>query len=154
MSTPDPSSTPFRPEIARRVTPLTGGLSHSGTADSKQLIVGRDISLTGEINTCEKLIVEGQVQATLSACHSIDVAKTGTFTGTAEVEDCEVSGLFDGELIVHGRLLVHASGKVTGRIRYGELEVERGGELDGDVLRTGADAPVLPASRADTLERA
>ncbi len=154
MSIPDPSNTPFRPEIARRVTPLTGSLGHAGTADSKQLIVGRDISLTGEINTCEKLIVEGQVQATLSDCRSIDVAKTGTFTGSAEVGECEVSGIFDGELTVHGRLYVHASGKITGRIRYGELEVERGGELDGDVLRTGADAPALPVAPRATPEGA
>ncbi|CAN0499251.1 unnamed protein product, partial [Phaeothamnion confervicola] len=39
----------------------------------------------------------------------------------------------DGDLTVHGRLTVRATGKVFGKVKYGQLEVERGGIISGTV---------------------
>ena len=108
--------------------------------DGKILTVGGGITVTGEINACDTLVVEGTVEATLSAGRKLDISPTGTFTGRAEVEHAVVAGLFDGELIVHDRLHVAAGGSVRGTVRYGKLEIEAGGELHGDVAVTAADS--------------
>jgi cytoskeletal protein CcmA (bactofilin family) len=50
-----------------------------------------------------------------------------------------VRGRFEGDLVVRRRLLIRASGKVTGSIRYGQLEVEAGGQLSGDIQAQGDD---------------
>jgi cytoskeletal protein CcmA (bactofilin family) len=101
--------------------------------ESKKLIVGRDISLNGRISSCDRLVVEGQVEAELHDCHTIEIARTGTFKGAAEIEGAEVSGLYEGSLTVRERLLIRSTGHVSGTIRYGRLEVEQGGEINGDV---------------------
>ena len=106
-------------------------------SEGKRLIVGRDISLSGEISSCDKLIVEGRVQANVTDCHEISIAQTGTFKGNAEIDGAEVSGQFQGTLTVHDRLLIRSTGRVDGEIRYGRLEIECGGELTGQVTSMG-----------------
>ena len=85
------------------------------------------------INACEKLIVEGRVEAKIADCQEIEITKTGTFVGEAEIDVAEISGVFEGTLIARELLLIRNSGRVVGNIRYGRLEVERGGEIVGDV---------------------
>ena len=49
----------------------------------------------------------------------------GRFTGGCEVEEADISGVYEGDLTVRKRLFVRGSGKLTGTVRYGELELER-----------------------------
>ena len=41
--------------------------------------------------------------------------------------------------------MVYATGKVRGKISYGEIEIERGGELTGEIKLVGNAASVRPA---------
>jgi cytoskeletal protein CcmA (bactofilin family) len=106
--------------------------------ESKKLIVGREIRLNGHISACERLVVEGTVEAALTDCRTIEVADAGTFKGSAQVESAEISGRFDGSLTVRERLLIHSTGRVTGTVHYGRLQIEQGGEINGDVKSLGA----------------
>jgi cytoskeletal protein CcmA (bactofilin family) len=49
------------------------------------------------------------------------------------VDNAEIRGRFEGALNVSGRLLVHASGKVAAEVRYHQIEIERGGEISGQI---------------------
>jgi cytoskeletal protein CcmA (bactofilin family) len=98
-----------------------------------RLIVGPNIKLKGvEIDDCDTLVVEGRVEATMVS-RAIQIAEHGSFKGTADIEVAEVRGAFDGELTVRGRLVVHATGRINGKVRYGKLLVQEGGELSGDI---------------------
>jgi cytoskeletal protein CcmA (bactofilin family) len=132
-----------QPEMPRRsadlpTAPASPATSPAASAPAegggKRLIVGRGISLSGEITACDRLVVEGSVQVTLNDTRAIEIAESGRFTnGKAEVEDAEISGVYEGELTVRNRLLIRATGRVKGAVRYGELEIERGGKLSGSL---------------------
>ncbi len=102
-------------------------------SEMRRLIVGREISLTGEITACERLVVEGTVEANLNNCREIEISEAGLMKGTASIEEAEIRGRYEGSLTVRKRLLIRATGKVTGTVRYGQLEVEAGGQLSGDI---------------------
>jgi cytoskeletal protein CcmA (bactofilin family) len=86
-------------------------------------------------------VVEGRVEATMVS-RAIQIAEHGSFKGTADIEVAEVRGTFDGELTVRGRLVViHATGRVTGKVRYGRLLVQEGGEISGDIGTLGTREP-------------
>ena len=107
--------------VARRAQP-------AAEPPAKLLIVGPDINLSGEITACDRLVVEGSVQVTLNRTRAIEIAETGRFTnGKAEVDEAEIAGVYEGSLTVRKRLLIRATGRVSGTVRYGELEIERGG---------------------------
>jgi cytoskeletal protein CcmA (bactofilin family) len=125
-----------RPQQAE---PAPGTASTASTparnADGKgsKLIVGPDIKLKGvEITDCDTLVVEGRVEASMDS-RVIQIAEQGVFQGTAGIDIAEVHGRFEGELTARKQLVIHAGGKVTGKIRYGRLAIEEGGELAGDI---------------------
>jgi cytoskeletal protein CcmA (bactofilin family) len=150
-----PPSVPFRgdrprPGVEIPRAPARGGeRGRPGIEEpgKKQLTVGRDISLQGEITACDRLVVEGTVQAQLTDARTIEVAPTGTFKGSADVEEADISGRYEGDLIARGRLTVRASGRISGSVRYGALVVEEGGEITGT-------AEALSASRPRSVARA
>jgi cytoskeletal protein CcmA (bactofilin family) len=112
----------------------------------RQLIVGREISLKGEITHCDRLLIEGSVEANLSDCRDVEIAESGLFKGEAGIESAEIHGRFEGTLTVRQRLFIRATGIVTGTIRYGQIEVERGGRIAGDIQATpDAQGDVLPS---------
>lgn len=100
---------------------------------TKKLIVGQGISLDGKISSCDRLIVDGKVEAELQDCHTVEITENGTFKGAAEIAGAEISGHYDGSLTVRENLLIRSTGRVTGTVRYGKLHIEDGGEINGDV---------------------
>jgi cytoskeletal protein CcmA (bactofilin family) len=102
------------------------------------MIVGREIFLSGDIRSCNKLVVEGSVEATLHDCRDMEIAESGLFKGNAVIEHAEIRGQFEGELVVSKRLLIRSTGHVSGTISYGEIEIERGGKVSGVIQQAGA----------------
>ncbi len=101
--------------------------------ERSRLIVGPNIKLKGaEITDCDTLVVEGRVEASMDS-RVIQIAEGGVFKGQVGVDRAEIRGTFDGEMTVRDRLVVHATGRVAGKVRYGRMAVEEGGEITGDV---------------------
>tara|TARA_E500000331_G_C17131272_1_gene658318 strand:- start:74 stop:568 length:495 start_codon:yes stop_codon:yes gene_type:complete len=138
------STTALRPaEVARPAHDLqaTARPSNLSSPEGKKLIVGREIELKGNISACDKLVVEGRVEAELQDCRHIEIAATGTFKGSADIEMAEISGDFKGTLTARDTLTVRSTGRIIGSVRFGKLEIERGGEVVGDIgLCDGAES--------------
>lgn len=123
----------------------------------KRLIVGEGIRLSGEISSCDRLVVEGEVEVTLNDTLALEIARGGRFTGGCEVEEADISGTYEGDLTVRKRLCVRATGRITGTIRYAQLELERGGQIAGNVSvisperAEGAVGTTRPAERPAML---
>ena len=98
-----------------------------------KLIVGPDIKMKGvEVSDCDTLVVEGRIEATLDS-RVLQIAPNGTFCGTVAVDTAEIHGRLEGELTVRKQLVIHATGKVSGKIRYAKIKVEEGAELAGEI---------------------
>jgi cytoskeletal protein CcmA (bactofilin family) len=98
-----------------------------------KLTVGPNIKLKGvEITDCDTLVVEGSVEATMDS-RVIQISERGSFKGSADIDIAEIRGQFDGNLTARQKLVIYATGKVTGRVRYGKVVIEEGGQLSGEV---------------------
>lgn len=152
---PLPQTTAYGTSANVPVQPVTNPVPVTSTSLAKEggskLTVGPNIKLKGvEITDCDTLVVEGLVEATMDS-RVIEIAEQGAFKGSAEIDIAEIRGQFDGNLTVRQKLVIYATGKVNGKIRYGKLVIEEGGQLTGDIqfgaLQTprpvGAEKPVL-----------
>lgn len=102
-------------------------------AGSPRLTVGPNIKLKGaEINDCDTLVVEGHVEASMDS-KTLEILKTGSYEGTVTIDVAEIHGKFQGNLTARKKLIVHASGWVSGTVRYGSLLVSEGGVVSGDI---------------------
>jgi cytoskeletal protein CcmA (bactofilin family) len=98
-----------------------------------KLVVGPEIKIKGvEISDCDTLVVEGRIEATLDS-RVLEITEHGVFQGTIAVDNAEVHGRFEGELTVRKQLIIHATGRVSGKIRYAKIKVEEGAELTGEM---------------------
>ena len=131
-SPPRSASTPSPAPASVAADPDAAPMRMEEPAGSK-LIVGPNIKLKGvEIHDCDTLVVEGRVEATMVS-RAIQIAEAGAFNGKVDVEVAEIRGHFQGEMTARKRLVIHASGRVSGKIRYGKMLVQEGGEMSGDV---------------------
>jgi cytoskeletal protein CcmA (bactofilin family) len=118
-----PASPPSAPEAAPKVEEAGGS----------KLIVGPNIKLKGvEIDDCDTLVVEGRVEATMNS-RAIQIAEHGAFSGKVDIDVAEIRGTFHGEMTARKRLVIHGTGRVSGKIRYGKVLVQEGGELTGEI---------------------
>ena len=127
------SGTPVTPSnLATQVSNAAAPAPAVKEGGSK-LTVGPNIKLKGvEITDCDTLVVEGLVEATMDS-RVMQIAEQGAFKGSAEIDIAEIRGLFDGNLTVREKLVIHSTGKVTGKIRYGKIIIEEGGQLSGEI---------------------
>lgn len=134
-SQPQPSSAASVTSAAALVSSPSASTASGG---GSKLTVGPNIKLKGvEITDCDTLLVEGTVEATMNS-RVIEIAAQGAFRGSAEIDIAEIRGQFDGNLTVRQKLVIHATGQVTGKVRYGKLVIEEGGQLCGDVQHMAA----------------
>lgn len=149
------SGTSSAPKVAP--APVIGSPNSAPQANAStnevgsKLIVGPNIKLKGvEITDCDTLVVEGFVEATMDS-RVIQIAERGAFKGSAEIDIAEIRGEFDGDLTVRQKLVIYATGKVSGKIRYGKVVIEEGGQLAGDVQVGTATANPRGLSVAKTV---
>jgi cytoskeletal protein CcmA (bactofilin family) len=145
---PKPGAAPVAPRAVSSLNaPRDKAASEPDASKSgeKKLTVGPEIVLSGQITSCDRLVVEGRVEASLSDSRAIEIAESGFFKGTAEIDHAVIGGRFDGTLTVRERLTIRSTGRVQGKIRYGQIEIEPGGELSGEVQVAGRGASTLKA---------
>jgi cytoskeletal protein CcmA (bactofilin family) len=116
--------------------------------DAAHLSIGANIRLKGEIAGCELMRVDGVYEG-VAKTRQLVLCPGGSFLGTAEAEEAEIEGSFEGALHVRGRLFLRKNGRIRGTFSYGQLEIERGGEIDGRILPFDKKpaAAVKPAGR-------
>ena len=128
-----------------------GSLAPAAKEGGSKLTVGPNIKLKGvEITDCDTLVVEGLVEATMDS-RLMQISEQGAFKGSAEIDIAEIHGQFDGNLTVREKLMIYATGKVTGKIRYGKVVIEEGGQLSGEI-QFGAATPVKPTIAKPALQ--
>src|SRR6478736_54571 len=119
--------------VAATAAPAAAAANAPAKEGESKLTVGPNIKLKGvEITDCDTLVVEGSVEATMDS-RVIQISERGSFKGSAEIDIAEIRGEFDGTLTVRQKLVIYASGKVTGKIRYGKVVIEEGGQLSGEI---------------------
>jgi len=141
------AGTPVNPSSLPTGAVASAAVAPAVKEGGSKLTVGPNIKLKGvEITDCDTLVVEGLVEATMDS-RVIQIAEQGEFKGSAEIDIAEIRGVFDGNLTVREKLVIHSTGKVTGKIRYGKIVIEEGGQLSGEIT-FGASESKKPSLQA------
>ncbi|MES2187220.1 MAG: polymer-forming cytoskeletal protein [Pseudomonadota bacterium] len=126
----------------------SGAASAAAKESTSKLTVGPNIKLKGvEITDCDTLVVEGLVEATMDS-RVIQISEQGAFKGSADIDIAEIHGQFEGNLTARQKLVIYATGKVTGTVRYGKVIIEEGGQLGGEIQCSLAPAATTSAHKS------
>jgi len=102
--------------------------------NEKQMIVGYGITVEGRIDNCDRLVLDGNMNCELSDLKTLIVSESGYFKGKGHIQKVEISGRFEGELIVDGHITIMETGRVKGKITYKSIEIRPGGKFTGEII--------------------
>ena len=96
------------------------------------LFVGAGVVLRGDVEVPGAASVDGKFEGTLKA-KTLIVGQTGHVSGQISAETAEIRGMVDDQLEVKNRLVLRASGSISGQISYAKIMVEEGGSISGTI---------------------
>lgn len=148
----------LRSDIPGHQTYLHTTNGFAGAAGSgeelRRMVIGRDIVLEGKVSACDHLVIEGTVESDGFSCRRLDIYEHGLFNGTASVCDAVISGKFEGRLSVSGRLTVKSTGRISGDIEYGKLDVETGAVIEGRMAAVASKEASISKEKPAAEKRA
>lgn len=106
-------------------------------ADDNQngcLVVGEGVKLSGNFVVPNSASISGTIDGDLTA-REILVGSTGVLKGKVTADLVDVRGEIHENVTSNKALFVRATGKVIGTIQYAEIEIEKGGDLQGNLSK-------------------
>lgn len=146
----------FAVDAGRRAADASPAQPVAATVRDKCLLIGKQVKLKGEVPACDKVMVEGEAELQLSGCRILQVGALGVFRGRAEVAEADIAGLFEGEIVASERLSVRSTARMNGKISYGQIIIEAGGRVSGEIigLQPAAGTTVQPPATTPPGEAA
>jgi len=110
-------------------------------------IIADSCRLEGKIELRGTLTIYGSLKGDIK-CRTLEICKDAKVNASVEAEHAVVAGTLEGELVCTGHLAITSTGTLTGKIVYGSISVESGGQLECYVseLKT-SDKKLLPLNQ-------
>jgi len=117
-------------------------------ADSPELpgsiVVGEGVLAKGTFKVPGRAVINGSVEGELIA-KDVFIGPSGRAIGKFKAEMADIRGEVHDTLVTTGSLIIRSSGKITGTVIYKEVEIEKGGEMEGKMSQ-GSDVPAVTFS--------
>jgi len=128
------------PIIEEDVFDIKSKLGASTVEDSKSsLMIGEGVIITGTIKANSKVTIQGTVDGDIE-CNSITISKSGNVKGKIKTDTITVEGKAEGEINADDVLNIKSTGHVSGKVFYGEIQIEEGGKISGEINHRNKDS--------------
>lgn len=136
-------STPSAPE-PRTAQPSPGAVTAAPVGTEKTAMIGKGISITGDVNADANLKIEGVVEGrSVQTAHDVEVGETAKVTANISAKVVRISGEVNGDIAGGERVVIARSGRVQGNIVAPRVQLE-----DGALFRGSIDMNPAPAADA------
>jgi len=99
---------------------------------NSSLMIGEGVTITGTIKANSKVTIQGTVDGDIE-CNSITISKSGNVKGKIKTDTITVEGKAEGEVNADDVLNIKSTGHVSGKVFYGEIQIEEGGKISGEI---------------------
>jgi cytoskeletal protein CcmA (bactofilin family) len=104
--------------------------SNIPAGEPNTLYVGQGVCVKGDLLVPGIVVVDGVIEGNVNG-RAVWVSPSGVVKGTIIVTEAEIHGTISETIEVKQLLIVHATGRVLGDVRYGELQLEKGAVISG-----------------------
>ncbi len=111
------------------------------------LLVGEGVFMKGSMRVPGLATIDGKLEGELTA-DTVHIQTNGSMNGRTTASHVKVAGALTDTTIANKTLVIESSGLIAGSITYAELEIKKGGSLQGSINKVGQQpqnfAPVPP----------
>jgi len=123
----------------------------SNQSDSlESVVIGDGVVVKGTFTVPSKAVINGVIEGDLTA-EEVLIGPTGRIIGRVSAKVIDVRGQLHNTIISEKNLIVRSTGKIAGKVHYSEIEIEKGGEIEGSLSQ---DAGELRAEVAASQNQA
>ena len=97
--------------------------------------------MQGTMNVPGLASVDGKLEGQLTA-DVIAIQTNGSVDGKTTANHIKVAGSLTDTAVANKSLLVESTGVIAGSVTYTEMEIKKGGSIQGSIYKTGSNVPV------------
>jgi cytoskeletal protein CcmA (bactofilin family) len=119
------------------------------------LLVGEGVFMKGSMRVPGLASIDGKLEGELTA-DTVHIQTNGSMNGRTTASHVRVAGAVTDTTIANKTLVIESSGLIAGSITYTDLEIKKGGSLQGSINKVGLQpqnfAPPVVATPAPAPE--
>lgn len=104
------------------------------------LLVGEGVTMSGTMFVPGTATVDGKLEGTVTA-DTIFVTGNGAINGKTTASHIRVGGSLSDTTVASKTLVIESDGVVSGSVSYAELEIKRGGSVQGAIVKVIPSQP-------------
>ncbi len=104
-----------------------------GGSQNAETIIGPSIKVKGDFHGEGDIIIEGSVEGDISTKQFLSVTTNAKIIANIKAKDAKIAGSIDGNLKIGGYLEILSTAVINGDISAGEISIERGAIVHGDL---------------------
>ena len=104
------------------------------------LLVGEGVFMKVSMQVPGTASIDGKLEGELAA-DTVIVQTNGAMDGRTTANHVRVAGSLTNTTVANKSLVVESSGMIGGSITYNELEIKKGGQLQGSIYKVGQQPP-------------
>ena len=102
---------------------------------NNDLTIPDGVTFVGTINVHGFAQINGEISGEIT-CKELEVGPKGNIKGKVHAQGIQVHGQLENDIHCKGLVKIHKTGKVSGKLIYSEIDIERGGQFIGDMSST------------------
>jgi cytoskeletal protein CcmA (bactofilin family) len=126
----DDSKPPVSPPRAANQPPATAP-PVAAAGRTAVCVIGPRVQLKGELNGAEPVLVEGSIEGSVKLTAELRVAASGSVKADVSAHTLVVAGEVIGDCHASERVVIEASGRLTGNIRAPRIVIAEGATFRG-----------------------
>jgi len=114
--------------------PVANRTAATPQLNNQHSVIGRSISIKGEIAATDPVYIYGKVEGTISApAHRVTVNKEGKVTADITAREVVIMGDVRGNLNSGERVEIRSDGSLTGNLATHRISIEEGASVKGKI---------------------
>lgn len=119
------------------------------SVSTEPTVIGRGTVIEGVVRVAGRVQIDGAIDGSLLADGHVSVGPNGSILGEVVAHELAVGGRVEGKVSVREHLHIAPQGVCRGEVRYGSLQVDRGGVLDGSTAHGDGESTLQTSDGAE-----
>ncbi|MDQ6760124.1 MAG: polymer-forming cytoskeletal protein [Acidobacteriota bacterium] len=150
-----PAPTPASPASAQRETnaPMnTAAASSYNSVDRGTAMIGKSVTIKGQIFSREDLTVDGEVEGSIELQeHRLTIGPHGKIHAGVKAREIVVLGSINGNVEASDKIDIRKDAKLVGDIKTARIVIEDGAYFKGSIDITKSEAKPVPPQQAPKI---
>lgn len=99
---------------------------------ANDLFIPDGVTFVGTIYVPGIAKINGFVTGEITS-NKLDIGPLGHINGKVRAKEIDVHGVLMNDVVCLGLLQIRKTGKVSGNLTYSDIDIERGGQFEGDM---------------------